>query len=121
MVKKTTKSTEKKTRSKKTLKQKSKKTTYQNSKPESRIDQTDKKLTKEEKLIANDYRRRVNIKKGLHVKIEESRYLPNLTEGYVDEILTDAEYHEFGIKVKLTTGQQGRVKEIIDKIKKRIT
>lgn len=103
----------------KASKKSQKKTSNLKPKPKSNIYKPNKKLTKEEKLIANDYRRRANIKKGLHVKIEESRYLPNLTEGFVDEILTDSDYHEFGIKVKLTTGQQGRVKEILDKIEKK--
>jgi uncharacterized repeat protein (TIGR03833 family) len=118
MAKKTTKIGSKKSTAKKTSNHTNKISSNPESKKKS-IYKPTKKLSKEEKLVANDYRRKANIKKGLHVKIEESRYLPNLTEGYVEEILTGSDYHEFGIKVKLTTGQQGRVKEILDKIDKR--
>ena len=35
-----------------------------------------------------------------------------LTEGLVKRILTNAKFHPHGIKVKLDTGEVGRVKEI---------
>ena len=37
-----------------------------------------------------------------------------LTEGYVDRILTNSKNHPHGIKVKLEDGIVGRVKEIIE-------
>lgn len=39
-----------------------------------------------------------------------------LTEGEVKRILTKSQNHPHGIKVQLTTGEVGRVKEIIDSI-----
>ena len=36
-----------------------------------------------------------------------------LTEGIVRDILTNSPTHPHGIKVRLTTGQVGRVKEIV--------
>lgn len=38
-----------------------------------------------------------------------------LTEGEVKRILTKSPNHPHGIKVQLTTGEVGRVQEIIDK------
>jgi uncharacterized repeat protein (TIGR03833 family) len=35
-----------------------------------------------------------------------------ITEGLVKDILTKSTFHPHGIKVKLTTGEVGRVKEI---------
>lgn len=35
-----------------------------------------------------------------------------ITEGLVKDILTKSTYHPHGIKVRLTTGEVGRVKEI---------
>jgi uncharacterized repeat protein (TIGR03833 family) len=35
-------------------------------------------------------------------------------EGVVKEILTNSAFHPHGIKVKLTSGQVGRVKQIIE-------
>jgi len=37
-----------------------------------------------------------------------------LTEGYVQNILTKSAFHPHGIKVRLTTGEVGRVKEIME-------
>jgi len=36
----------------------------------------------------------------------------NITEGIVKDILTKATFHPHGIKVRLTTGEVGRVKTI---------
>jgi len=57
-----------------------------------------------------------NIEKGLHVAIvqkEDQRSL-HLTEGFVKDILTRSSFHPHGIKVRLETGEVGRVKEILD-------
>ncbi|MFC1870839.1 YwbE family protein [Chloroflexota bacterium] len=58
---------------------------------------------------------RVNIKLGLHVSIilkKDQRY-GKLTEGIVKDILTKSPTHPHGIKVRLESGQVGRVKKII--------
>jgi len=57
---------------------------------------------------------RVNIKPGLRVSIvikTDQRY-GKLTEGIVKDILTNSTIHPLGIKVRLESGQVGRVKEI---------
>lgn len=62
------------------------------------------------------HRNRKNIKSGLEVKIvlKEDQRTGDLTEGIVKDILTNAPNHPHGIKVRLETGEIGRVKEIID-------
>jgi len=59
--------------------------------------------------------RRDNIKPGIAVMVEltEHKRTGLLTGGKVKEVLTTAPIHPHGIKVKLDTGQIGRVKEII--------
>jgi uncharacterized repeat protein (TIGR03833 family) len=57
---------------------------------------------------------RSNIKPGLKVAIvlKVDQTSGKLTEGIVKDILTNSAQHPHGIKVRLTSGQVGRVKEI---------
>jgi uncharacterized repeat protein (TIGR03833 family) len=59
--------------------------------------------------------KRANIKAGLHVKIvlKKDQRSGVLTEGIVKDILTNSPTHPHGIKVRLISGDVGRVKEII--------
>jgi uncharacterized repeat protein (TIGR03833 family) len=59
---------------------------------------------------------RKNIRPGLAVRIvmKEDQRSGELTEGYVKDILTNAPQHPHGIKVRLDTGEVGRVKEVIE-------
>lgn len=59
---------------------------------------------------------RANIKAGLHVAIvlKEDQRTAELTEGYVKDILTNSPKHPHGIKVRLETGEVGRVKKILE-------
>ena len=65
-----------------------------------------------------DGRKRSNIKPGMHVNIvmKEDQRTGELTEGYVQDILTNSPNHPHGIKVRLETGEVGRVKEILDEL-----
>ncbi len=58
---------------------------------------------------------RSTVKKGLKVKIvlKKDQRSGNLTEGVVKDILTNSANHPHGIKVRLTSGDVGRVKEIL--------
>jgi uncharacterized repeat protein (TIGR03833 family) len=58
---------------------------------------------------------RANIKPGLRVRIvlKQDQASGKLTEGVVKDILTNSPTHPHGIKVRLTDGQVGRVKEIV--------
>jgi len=57
---------------------------------------------------------RNSIKSGLRVSIvlKEDQRTGKLTEGIVKDILTKSSIHPHGIKVRLESGQVGRVKEI---------
>jgi uncharacterized repeat protein (TIGR03833 family) len=63
-----------------------------------------------------DGTKRANITRGLHVNIvlKEDQRTGDLTEGYVQDILTNSPTHPHGIKVRLETGEVGRVKEILE-------
>jgi len=58
-----------------------------------------------------DPKNRENIKAGLEVAIVEKHNQGSgeLTEGVVEDILTNSSFHPHGIKVRLTTGEVGRV------------
>ena len=58
---------------------------------------------------------REHIKPGMHVFIvlKKDQRSGKLTEGIVKDILTKSPTHPHGIKVRLESGQIGRVKEII--------
>ena len=62
-----------------------------------------------------DGRRRADIKPGLTVLIvlKKDQAAGTLTRGVVKDILTKSPNHPHGIKVRLTDGQVGRVKEIL--------
>jgi uncharacterized repeat protein (TIGR03833 family) len=57
---------------------------------------------------------RADIVQGTNVKIvlKADQRSGKLTEGTVKDILTKSSFHPHGIKVRLTDGQVGRVKEI---------
>ena len=63
-----------------------------------------------------EHAERKNIKPGLQVMIvtKADQRTGELTEGYVKDILTKSSTHPHGIKVRLETGEVGRVKKIID-------
>jgi len=63
----------------------------------------------------NNCNKRSEIKSGLHVKIvlKADQKTSKLTEGIVKNILTNSAVHPHGIKVRLESGDVGRVKEII--------
>jgi len=60
--------------------------------------------------------KRSDIKTGMQVKIvlKEDQRTDKLTEGIVKDILTKSPHHPHGIKVRLETGEVGRVKEIMN-------
>jgi len=60
--------------------------------------------------------KRVEIKSGMRVLIvlKKDQRSGKLTEGIVKDILTNSPNHHHGIKVRLTNGKIGRIKEIVD-------
>jgi len=62
-----------------------------------------------------DVRVRKDVRPGLRVDIvlKQDQRTGRLTRGIVKDVLTKSPYHPHGIKVRLETGEVGRVKEII--------
>ncbi len=60
--------------------------------------------------------RRSDVRPGLRVAIvlKRDQHTGKLTEGIVKDILTNSPSHPHGIKVRLESGEVGRVKEILD-------
>lgn len=58
---------------------------------------------------------RENIKPGLTVDIvlKQDQRTGKLTRGVVEELLTNSSFHPHGIKVRLESGEVGRVQNII--------
>jgi len=63
-----------------------------------------------------DGKNRKDIKPGLRVSItqKQDQRSGRLTSGVVKDILTKSPFHSRGIKVRLATGEVGRVQEIIE-------
>jgi uncharacterized repeat protein (TIGR03833 family) len=61
-----------------------------------------------------DGKNRINIKQGLTVSIvlKKNQRSGKLTKGIVKDILTNSPSHPHGIKVRLASGEVGRVKKI---------
>ena len=61
-----------------------------------------------------DGKKRADIKQGLKVKIvlKQDQRSGKVTEGIVKDILTNSPNHPHGIKVRLSSGEVGRVKEV---------
>ena len=66
-------------------------------------------------MSVKDGTKRSNIKYGLDVGVvlKEDQSTGRLTYGKVQKILTNSPTHPHGIKVRLNTGEVGRVKEIL--------
>jgi uncharacterized repeat protein (TIGR03833 family) len=60
--------------------------------------------------------KRADVKTGMRVKVimKEDQSTGKLTEGVVKDILTKSPKHPHGIKVRLETGEVGRIKEILE-------
>ena len=63
-----------------------------------------------------DGRKRADIQPGARVRVvqKQDQRSARLTEGTVQDILTRSATHPHGIKVRLTGGVVGRVKEILE-------
>jgi len=60
--------------------------------------------------------KRADVKTGMRVKVimKEDQSTGKLTDGIVKDILTKSPKHPHGIKVRLETGEVGRIKEILE-------
>jgi uncharacterized repeat protein (TIGR03833 family) len=59
---------------------------------------------------------RADIRAGLKVAIvlKQDQQTGKRTVGIVKDLLTNSKFHPHGIKVRLTSGQVGRVQEILE-------
>jgi uncharacterized repeat protein (TIGR03833 family) len=66
------------------------------------------------KVMMMEGKNRINIKPGIEVSIvlKENQRTGKLTDGRVQDILTKSPFHPHGIKVRLTTGEVGRVQVV---------
>lgn len=62
-----------------------------------------------------DGRERKDVKPGLTVDVvlKQDQRTGKLTRGVVRDVLTKSTHHPHGIKVRLETGEVGRVKEVV--------
>jgi uncharacterized repeat protein (TIGR03833 family) len=62
-----------------------------------------------------DGRERKDVRPGLTVDIvmKQDQRTGRLTRGVIKDVLTKSSHHPHGIKVRLETGEVGRVKEVI--------
>ena len=56
----------------------------------------------------------IKIGQLVNIVLKEDQRTGDLTEGVVKQILTKSPNHPHGIKVRLETGEVGRVKEILE-------
>ncbi|MDN5202297.1 YwbE family protein [Fulvivirgaceae bacterium BMA10] len=65
-----------------------------------------------------DGTRRENVKPGITalIVLKKDQRTGYLTKGIVKDILTNSSFHPHGIKVRLETGEVGRIKEIVDEV-----
>ena len=70
----------------------------------------------DKKLLTMNGQTRAHIKPGLTVLIvlKQDQRTGKLTKGIVKDILTKSATHPHGIKVRLQSGEVGRVKEIVE-------
>jgi uncharacterized repeat protein (TIGR03833 family) len=62
-----------------------------------------------------DGRERKDVRQGLTVEIvlKQDQRTGRLTRGVVKDVLTKSSHHPHGIKVRLETGEVGRVKAVV--------
>lgn len=65
-----------------------------------------------------DGRKRSDVRVGqlVNIVLKEHQRTGELTEGVIKNILTKSGVHPHGIKVRLETGEVGRIKEILEDV-----
>ncbi|AYF43769.1 MULTISPECIES: YwbE family protein [Halobacteriovorax] len=64
--------------------------------------------------MEGNVRDHIEIGERVRIVLKKDQRTGELTEGIVKDILTKSDYHPHGIKVRLESGDVGRVKEILD-------
>jgi uncharacterized repeat protein (TIGR03833 family) len=70
------------------------------------------------KIDQMDGKKRSDVRIGqlVNIVLKEHQRSGELTEGVVKNILTKSGVHPHGIKVRLETGEVGRIKEIVEDV-----
>jgi len=63
--------------------------------------------------MSGNNRNNVHVGAEVRIVLKKDQRTGTLTEGIVDKILTSSPIHPHGIKVRLSSGEVGRVKEIL--------
>lgn len=63
--------------------------------------------------VEGNVRDHIEIGERVRIVLKKDQRTGELTEGIVKDILTKSDYHPHGIKVRLESGEVGRVKEIL--------
>jgi uncharacterized repeat protein (TIGR03833 family) len=66
----------------------------------------------ESKKISGNYRKNITLNAKVEIVQKHHQRTGELTDGEVKRILTKSPSHPHGIKVQLTTGEVGRVKNV---------
>jgi uncharacterized repeat protein (TIGR03833 family) len=71
---------------------------------------------KEERRKSMNGNNRKDIKPGskVHITQKQDQRTGRITSGIVKHVLTKSAYHPHGIKVRLDTGEVGRVQEVVE-------
>lgn len=64
--------------------------------------------------MEGNVRDHIDVGDKVRIVLKKDQRDGTLTEGVVQSILTKSDYHPHGIKVRLESGDVGRVKEILD-------
>lgn len=64
--------------------------------------------------MKGNYRKNISIGSEVKIVQKQDQSTGELTDGFVAAILTRSAHHPHGIKVRLETGEVGRVKEIVE-------
>jgi len=60
------------------------------------------------------YRKSIHAGDEVDIIMKKDQDSVKLTRGIVKEVLTNSSFHPHGIKVRLVTGEVGRVREVVD-------
>ncbi len=66
-----------------------------------------------EEFLSGQHRKNVHVDDLVEIVQKHHQRTGELTEGIVERILTNSKFHPHGIKVRLITGEVGRVKHVI--------
>lgn len=67
----------------------------------------------EQKKLTGSVRKNIHLNSNVEIVQKHHQRTGELTEGVVKRILTKSANHPHGIKVQLTTGEVGRVKNVL--------